>query len=91
MRNNTVQLVEMKLVLITFLVALVAEAFQDERGWTVAADLFHAAGKSFYVEHKQTRKNFKRNRSNGFGVTAAFITTEMILHPKILTSDARVL
>lgn len=88
MRNDAVKLIEVKFLLITLLVALVAKAFQDEGRRAVAADLLHSARESLDVKHQESWKDLEGNRSDSFGVSATFITTEMILHTKILASDA---
>jgi hypothetical protein len=91
MRDDAVELVVVELLLVLFLVALVAKAFQNEGSRTVAGDLFHASGKAFYVENQQTWKHLERYRSNRLGVATAFITAEVIFHTKVLSRYARIL
>lgn len=88
---NGIKFIEVQFVLVFLLIAFVTETFQNEWRWAVTADLLHSPGESFDVQHQKSGKDLERNRSDGLGVAAAFITTKMIFHPKVFTSDARVL
>lgn len=81
----------MQLLLVLLLIALVAEALENERRRTVAADLLHAARKALDVKYEKARQNFKGNRTVCFGVAAALITAKVILDTKVFARYTRVL
>lgn len=47
MRNDTVELINMKFIFIALLVAFIAKAFQYEGRWAVTADFLHATRETY--------------------------------------------
>lgn len=58
-RDDTVEFVVMKLLLVALFVAFIAKAFEDERRWTVTGNFLHATGKPFDVEDQKSRKHLE--------------------------------
>jgi hypothetical protein len=52
MRDDTIKLVNVKLILVAFFITFIAKAFKDEGSGTVARDFLHATRETYLKNNK---------------------------------------